>query len=81
LHDDEVHEFRTFLADAINVGCFSHHQTLMVEEDVGLLLLRGRRRGAAMTAASPAKMPAQMFLVMLRFLRDGCRNGPATFAQ
>ena len=53
-----VHEDRTFVADAVDVGRFPDHQAAMVdarlhpadvvahdEEDVGLLLLlRGRRR-------------------------------------
>jgi hypothetical protein len=52
LHGDVVHELRAFLADAVDVGGFPDHQTLMVnarlhpadvvahdEEDIGLLLL------------------------------------------
>ena len=54
LHGDIVHEDRAFVADAVDVGRFAHHQAAVVdarlhpadvvahdEEDVGLGLLRG----------------------------------------
>jgi hypothetical protein len=57
LHGDVVHEDGAFLPDAVDVGRLADHQAAMVdarlhpadvvthdEEDVGLLLLRGRRQ-------------------------------------